>query len=197
MLRNSGNKNMEVLDELQCKSLCDKKYWPTWNNNPLHLPVDLFFNSPSSGKILVKKKHMFLQKSLIIKIPNLWLQYNFTGRPIGLGTLTLFDQVGFIGATAVNAVPSKRNALLKLSWSPRFFMFTVPNSAARTMEKGVAGIQPRAKRLLKQRILMLRLCVTGISVGSCQHLGTVYSSICYWNDFQWEHLEYKDAKLLK
>ena len=52
-------------------------------------------------------------------------------------------------------------------------MFTVPISAARTMEKDVAGIQPRAKRLLKQRILMLKLCVTGISVGSCQHLGIV------------------------
>lgn len=97
MLRDSGNKNMEVLDELQRKSLCDKKYWTTWNNNPLHLPVGLFFNLPSSGKILVKKKHMFLQQSFIIKIPyfflSLWLRYNSTGRPIGLGTLIPFDQV--------------------------------------------------------------------------------------------------------
>lgn len=42
-------------------------------------------------------------------------------------------------------------------------MFTVLISAARTMEKGVAGIQPRAKRLLKQRILMLKLCYWNFS----------------------------------
>lgn len=62
-LKDAGNKNSEEWDESASDT---NKYWTTWNNTPLQLPVDLFLIYLYQTKILDKRKHLFLQGFFII-----------------------------------------------------------------------------------------------------------------------------------